>query len=296
MKMSVSAREALLGATMVALVAGALHGHDFWLIPDAFQTAPGELVQVRGQTSSAFPSSESAVAVDRIAEAVVVDAVGRETITDVTHAGTSLVLRHRPRRTGQYVVTTVIHPRTVRESAEGFRRYLVLEGAPEILERLEREGGLPTDSISRRYAKYAKTLLQVGEAGPRAFAHVIGHPLEFLPLSDPAAARSADTLRVQLLLHGRPLAGAKVHAGSVVRAAGTPLDELAGTERHAELQTDVNGVVRVAIDRAGIWNIRALYLEPALPAAGVDWETHWATLVFEVVTGVAPLPGGQVEP
>jgi hypothetical protein len=259
-----------------------LRAHDFWIIPDAFRIAPGELLQVRGQTSSAFPSSESAVTVDRIAEAAVIDARGRATIADATTAGTSLLLRHRPERVGQYIVATLIHPRSVRESPESFRRYLVLEGAPEILARLEREGGLPVDSITRRYAKYAKALVQVGDAGPRAFGQLAGHPLELLPLSDPDATAAGDTLRVQLLLHGRPLANATLHAGSVVRRASAALNDAAGTERHVELHTDVNGIVHVPIDRAGLWNVRGLYLEPSVPGSGADWETHWATIVFEI--------------
>jgi uncharacterized GH25 family protein len=275
-------RSALLCVAGLALAASVLRAHDFWLIPDAFRIVPGEVLQVRGQTSSAFPSSESAVAVDRIAEAAVIDARGRAAIADATTAGTSLLLRHRPERVGQYIVTTVIHPRSVRESPESFRRYLVLEGAPDILARLERDGGLPVDSITRRYAKYAKALVEVGERGPRAYGQLAGHPLELLPLADPDAAGAGDTLRVQLLLHGRPLANARVHAGSVVRPAPAALDDAAGSERHGEMLTDVNGVVYVPIDRAGLWNVRALYLEPSVAGSGADWETHWATIVFEI--------------
>ncbi|HUF65520.1 MAG TPA: DUF4198 domain-containing protein, partial [Gemmatimonadaceae bacterium] len=205
MKISRNVFGGLVALAIALAMAGPLLAHDFWLVPDAFRIAPGGLLQVRGQTSSAFPSSESAVAMNRIDEAIVFDARGRESATDFSHAGTSLLMRHRPRRDGQYVVAMTIRPRTVRESPESFRRYLMLEGAPEILERLERERGFPTDSITRRYAKYAKTLVQVGANGPRAFAIVAGHPLEFVPLADPATVRPGGALAFQLLLEGRPL-------------------------------------------------------------------------------------------
>jgi hypothetical protein len=275
-------RAPALAAGGIILVVAAAVGHDFWLVPDAFHLMPSETLQARGQTSSSFPSSESAVAVERIAEALVIDARGRARVAEVTATGTSLLLRHRPGRVGQYVITTTIHPRSVRESPESFRRYLVLEGAPEILERLERVGGLPRDSITRRYAKFAKAIVEVGRDGPRSYGQVVGHPLEFLPLADPETVRPGDTLRIQTLLHGRPLANAKVHAGSVVRAPGVQLDQLAGAERHQELRTDSNGIVPIVVDRAAIWNVRALYLEPSTPGSAADWETHWATLVFRV--------------
>ena len=282
MKISGTTARALGGCIVALAVAGQLLAHDFWLVPDAFRIAPGELLQVRGQTSSAFPSSLSALAVDRVGEAVVIHARGRKTVAAFSHAGTSLLLRHRPRDAGQYVVAMTIQPRNVRESPESFRRYLTLEGAPEVLERLEREGGFPVDSITRRYAKYAKTIVQVGANGPRAFPIIAGHPLEFVPLADPASVQPGGRLAFQLLLEGRPLQNAKVHAGSVVRSERATLDELAGAERHQELHTDANGIVHVEVDRAGTWNVRALYLLPADEGSAIDWETHWVTLVFAI--------------
>ena len=282
MRISRSTLGAIGGLAIALAMAGQLLAHDFWLVPDAFRVAPGELLQIRGQTSSAFPSSESALAADRIDEAIVFDARGRETATDFSRAGTSLLLRHRPRREGQYVVTMTVRPRSVRESPESFRRYLMLEGAPEILERLEREGGFPSDSVTRRYAKYGKTLVEVGANGPRAFSTVAGHPLELVPLADPASVRPGRPLAFRLLLDGRPLPNVKVHAGSVALPERATLDELAGTEQHVELRTDANGVINVRIDRSGVWNVRALYLLPATADSGADWETHWVTLVFAI--------------
>lgn len=280
--MKSTTKRAVAGCIVALTATGQLAAHDFWLVPDAFRIASGELLSVRGQTSSAFPSSLSALAVDRIDQAVIVDARGRSTTNDVSHSGTSLLLRHRPQRDGQYIVAMSIQPRAVRESPESFREYLVLEGAPEILDRLDREDKFPTDSITRRYAKYAKTIVEVGEGGARAFALVVGHPLEFVPLADPASVRPGDTIAFQLLLEGRPLPNARVHAGSIVRTESAALDELAGTERHIELSTDANGVVHVSIDRAGLWNLRALYLLPVAPGSGADWETHWVSFVFAI--------------
>ena len=86
---------ALLGAALVA------EAHDFWLVPDAFRVTEGGYVEVRGQTSSRFPTSESAVALDRVADARLIGASGSERITELSHRGTSLLLRHRPTTPGQ---------------------------------------------------------------------------------------------------------------------------------------------------------------------------------------------------
>jgi uncharacterized GH25 family protein len=279
---------------LLAVVALA-EAHDFWLVPDAFQVAPGGYLEVRGQTSSRFPTSESAVATDRISDARLIGAESSERMTDLSHRGTSLLLRHRPTSPGQRVVAVMLRPRSVRESAAGFLRYLELEGAPEALARIDQEGLLRgRDSVTRRYAKYAKTLVEVGSGGPRAFARAAGHPLEFVALRDPSALTVGDTLRVRLLFHGQPLAGVVAHSGAVDEtadrgaapraggsAAGAPV-RAPEPSPDAHVASDSAGVVRIPITRAGLWNVRTIHVVQAETNSGADWDTHWATLVFSV--------------
>lgn len=257
----------------LALVRSAA-AHDFWLVPDLFQVADDATILVRGQTSSSFPSSLSAVQTSRIAEARVIGAREDARITDAATQENSLLLRHRPHGIGQRLVAVVIAPTTLRASGPGFKEYMVLEGAPGLAARYEQHGLLPaTDSITRRYAKYAKTFVEVGIAGPRVFDRVVGHPLEFIPLRDPESLRPGDTLTLSLRYRGGPLADAEIHAGVAVDGGG-PLD--------ASLVTDSTGKVRVPVPRAGLWNVRTLHIVPADAGTGADWDSHFATLVFRV--------------
>lgn len=248
--------------------------HDFWLVPDAFAVASATEIVVRGQTSSAFPSSESAVAVDRITDARVLGDVDEETISVRSTEDLSLVLRHRPKRPGQKIIGVSLGWRSVNETAESFRKYLVLEGAEDALKRYEKAGMLPSDAIVRRYAKYAKTVVEFGN-GPRAFDRVAGQPLEFVPLSDPSQLRATSVLRVRILFQGKPLARARVHAG-VASAKGKP------AAKDLELISSADGIVTVRLGAAGMWNVRAIHVVPAPPGAGADWDVHWASFVFSV--------------
>jgi uncharacterized GH25 family protein/ketosteroid isomerase-like protein len=271
------------------LWAAPLRAHDFWLVPNAFRVAPGGALVVRGQTSSAFPTSLSAVALDRIASASLVGAAGAERLVELSHAGSSLVVRHRPRGAGQRIVAMTLRPRSLRESPESFRRYLVLEGAPEALERYERERLLPKDSITRRYAKYAKAVVEVGAGGPRAFDRIVGHPLELVPLRDPSALRAGDTLPVRLLFRGAPMRGARLHAGAAPSVAPVSKDAAHDSTAHdPTFTTDSTGVARVVVGAGGVWNVRTLQIVQADRGSGADWDVHWATLVF------SPEPGASV--
>ena len=256
---------------------GIADAHDFWLVPNAFHVADGGAVEVRGQTSSRFPTSESAVTPDRITEARVVGGGEDVRIADVSTSGTSLLLRHRPSTAGQRLIAVSIAPRSVRASGPGFKQYIELEGNPALAARYEREGLLPkTDSITRRYAKYAKTCVEVGRGGPRSFARVLGQPLEFVPLSDPATLKAGDTLALRLLYKGQPLAEMAVHAG-VAQGEGEPED--------VHLATDRSGIARLALTRGGLWNVRTLHVVPAPAGSGADWDSHFATVVISVAGG-----------
>lgn len=273
--MSIARIRVTLTLFLLLVVSAVLAAHDFWIVPLNLQLDEGATLEVLGQTSSKFPTSQAAVAVDRVAEARIISATADEPITDLATSGTSLRLRHRPATAGQRVVVARLKWRSVRESAAGFRRYLQLEGASDALARLEREGRLPSDSITRRYAKYAKAVVEVGARGPRAYSRRAGLPLEFVPLTDPATLRAGGTLRLQLLYNDRPLAGAHVHAGAAAAKSADPASD-------ASLTTDANGIVEIRTPTDGLWNARTIHIVPSPAGAGADWDAHWATIVFGV--------------
>lgn len=281
-----------------ALLVGAAvaSADDFWLIPNAFHVEVGREVVLRGQTSSRFPTSRAAVAVERIAEAKRLSATGAEPIAGFEIQGRSLLLRDRPTTAGQYTIALALRARSVRESAAGFRRYLEAEGASEALRRVDRDGLLlGRDSVTRRYAKYAKTIVEVGARGPRSFARSADHVIEFVPLRDPTSLRVGDTLALRVLFRGAPLTGVPVHAD--VADLDADRDAVAEgdhaqhpvTGASVELTLDAQGIVRVPIARHGMWSVRTIHVTQAAAGSGADWDTHWGTLVF----APGPSPAGS---
>jgi hypothetical protein len=260
-------RNALALAVTACMVAAAASAHDFWLVPDAFAVpASGEIV-VKGQTSSAFPTTLSAVTPDRVTAARIIGATDEEQITALSTHENSLVLRHRPKTSGQKIVAVAVGWRHVKETADSFRKYLVAEGAEDALARYDRSGQLPTSDIVRRYAKYGKTIVEVGN-GARAFAREAGHPLEFIPLVDPAAAGQ---VQMRLMFQGKPLDGARVHAG-VASPGGKPAKDVT-------IVTANGGIITVPAG-TGLWNVRTIHVVPAPAGADANWDVHWATFVY----------------
>lgn len=277
------ARVTVTVAALACFGASAL-AHDFWIVPNAFTVATGAPLEIRGQTGISFPRSLSAVAPARVTDARVIGSAGSEPLGGFTQAGTSLLVTHRPRGTGQQVIAIALAPRVTRQSAEGFRQYLLLEGAGDLVERYSRSGQLPKDSISMRSTKHAKTVVEVGSRGPRAFGSLAGHPLEIVPVSDPGRVTAGSVAEFRVLFRGAPMTAAHVHAGRD-RTVPDSAPELS-------LTTDGSGVVRVSVDRNGLWNVRAAHAVPSTPGTGADWDVYWATFVFRA----GPQQGSVVLP
>lgn len=277
-------RTALLAAATLLGSAALVLAHDFWIIPNAFAVAEGAAIEVWAQTSVKFPTTVSAVTPERVAEARLLGGAGEERITDLSVSGKSLLLKHRPSTPGQRVVAVALVTRTSRAATAGLKRYIALEGAPQLAERYEREGAFfAGDSVTQKTTKYAKTLVEVGRGGSRAFARTAGHALELVPLADPAALETGDTLPVRLFFRGHPLSGAHLHAGAAPERALDDSTAVSKDSTDLSLQTDADGVVRVPLDQPGLWNIRTLHAAPAAGGPAAEWEVAFATIVFRVV-------------
>lgn len=275
----------ILTLSVAAVLLGAieLSAHDFWIVPTSFGVASGETIELHGQTSTAFPTSLSAVTPDRVAEARILGATSEERITELSVRERSLVLRHRPSTAGQRVVAVALASREARTTPERLKRYLALEGAPELAERYDREGAYPkSDSVTQSSAKFAKTVLEVGANGPRAFSRTVGHALELVAVNDPATLRAGDTLVVRLLYRGRALPHAHLHAGAAPRDSTET-----AAHRDLSIRTGDDGSARVPLSREGLWNVRSLHGAPAPGGAADRWEVLFATLVFGVQSGGA---------
>lgn len=90
-------------------------------------------------------------------------------------------------------------------------------------------------------------------------------------IESPQPLRAGDTLRVQLLRDGQPLAGLPVE----LRSDASPI----GFWR----QTDGEGRLQITAPLAARWLLRAVDLRPAA-AQPERWDSRFVTLAFEVLT------------
>lgn len=267
----------------VLVTTPALFGHDFWLVPDAFAIAGDSTLRISGQSGTRFATSQSAVQPTRVVDARIVGPSLQTRITDLSVQGTSLRLSQKPAADGQYLVVVGLAPRTTRATPAGLLRFLRAEGGADEAARLEGENALAgRDSVVYHSASYATTIVQVGRAGPRAFNVSTGHPLQFIPLTDPAGVHVGDMLHVRIVGNDKPLINTGVYAGAAIDTTVRAADGTVAVPPTLHLVTDANGVVHIPLSKAGPWNIRAAHVSPRAGASAGEWDVARATYVFSV--------------
>ena len=121
--------------------------------------------------------------------------------------------------------------------------------------------------------KYAKALYNTSH-GDTKFSQVIGHPLEIVPVTNPADAKIGEYFHVKILLNGQP------YTGPVWAAYDGFVTEYENT--YAYYTEAENGEAHIKITAPGWWGIRAF--QGDLPGVDGDYDslTLRAFLLFEV--------------
>lgn len=253
-------------ALFAALVAARASAHDFWIEPSTFHPAVGDRVTVAlrvGQKLAGDPLPNIPPLIDRFvlrgstAERPVVGRPGADPagIAFIGEGG----LHWMGYQSNAYPV-----------ALEGpkFEDYLRDEGLERIIEARKKNGQSAAPGRERFY-RCAKALLDT--PGAAVFDAPLGFTLELVPRRNPYAMKSSGDLPLTLTFRGKPIANILVVAMSK--------DDPAKAVR---ARTDAKGRVTLPLAHAGFWLIKAVHMEAAPADAGVDWESWWASITFEL--------------
>jgi uncharacterized GH25 family protein len=254
------------------LLASAAAAHDFWIEPSTFRPAVGERVTAAlrvGQKLSGDPLPRIPTLIDRFvirgASGVEGPMVGR---MGSDPAGIALISD-----AGLHWIGYQSTPYPVALEAKKFEDYLKDEGLETIIEQRKKNGQSAAPGRERFY-RCAKALLDTPGTA-RAGAHILDRPLgftlELVPRKNPYAIRTSGELPLSLVFRGKPMANVLV----VAMSKDDP-------EKAVRARTDAKGRVTLHLAHAGFWLIKAVHMEAAPSDAGVDWESWWASITFEL--------------
>ncbi len=263
---------ALLSGLALVLAASALYAHELFIKLDTYFLEPNSEVRVL-ILNGTFAASENSITADRVVDISLLSPEGvtplEQEAWDASTDTTYVTLQTGP--PGTYVLGISTASRLIELDAESFNEYLEHDGISDILEARRAAGQLGEDAVER-YSKHVKAAYQVGGQRTAGWSRALGYPAEIVPLANPYQLGVGQELAVRCLVHGKA-------AANQVVVAGGELNGQAIEERAA--RADDEGVVRFTLEKAGRWYVKFIHMVET-EEEGVDYESNWATLTFEV--------------
>lgn len=242
--------------------------HDFWVEPSTFRPAKGAVVTAMlrvGVNLQGEPVPRMPMLIDRF----LLKGKGGETplagITGEDPAGSAPV-----RDAGLQWIGYQSTGSPVTLEGKKFEAYLREEGLERIVDLRARNGRSATPGRERFY-RCAKALLDAGVSKGEPPSAPLGFALELVPRTNPYSTRVGGKLPLTLLFRGKPIP-------NVLVVAMNRQDP----EKAVRARTDAKGEVTLALARPGFWLVKAVHMEAAAAGAGVDWESWWASLTFDL--------------
>jgi uncharacterized GH25 family protein len=254
-----------------------LSSHDMYLKMKSFFVEPNQEAVIYLYNGT-FSKSENVITRNRMNDVSLING-GKTTHPNEsswTEENNQTLLHFNSGQAGTSIAALSTKPNSIKLSAKDFAEYLVHDGIKDVYEA-RKKSGEDSKEATEKYSKHVKAIFQVGDKQTDEYKKVLGYPVEFVPLSNPYAAKAGDELSFKLLKNGKPLANELVY-GSFVGHHHHAAD---GSHQEAvETRTDKNGIVKLKATK-GQWYLRTINMVKS-KEKGFDYESNWATITFEV--------------
>lgn len=263
-------RQRLSALAVILLIAmSPLHAHDFWLSATNWRPAPGSTsVTITGGVGEKFPVVTDGAAPAGVEKWRVIGPNGDLPATrGFRRQGQLIATSIAMKAPGTYLGVMTVRARVIAMDGKEFTDYLREEGLEDVIAERAKLG--QTDVPAReRYARYAKVVVRKGDGPSAHVTRPTGLKAEVVPATDPSTISPGESLVVQFLVEGQPVAGVQLSAVS--------------EESRLDVRTDAEGRAAFVLPNPGPWLIKTVHMiRPA--AAGsppADWESYWVTLTF----------------
>lgn len=256
-----------------------LSSHDMFLKMESYHVKPNSNVSIHLYNGT-FDKSENSITRDRMADVSLVKPDGSRTRlpnnawSDVDNI---TVLETKTSGEGTYVVGVSTLAKMIDLSATDFNQYLAHDGIVDVLEA-RKSSGEDQQAANEKYSKHVKAIFQATSTTTNNFNKELGYPIEFIPLQNPYDLSVGEKLSVKLLFNGKPVKNQLVYASY---AGYHSHSDSGGHVEAISSRTDENGMVSIELSKEGHWYVRTIYMVKS-NEAGVDYESNWATLTFEI--------------
>lgn len=258
---------------IIAVTCVSALAHEYWLEPENFFLKPGDRSVVHLYVGEALKQDEERVYQSSKTSLFRLFSAGAEfDLTSSVREDDLPLMTFSADRQGNYMLAMERNWSYITLEPEKFEDYLREDGMEYIIAERSKRGESKKEG-KERYSRYLKSLLQVGDRRDKTFAKHVGSTLEIVPLENPYSRKAGDTLNIQVLFLGRPLAGKTIFA-----------DNRVGKDvKTQSVMTDIKGNATIKLDRSGTWLVRLVFMQRCSKnCEGADWESFWGSFSFGI--------------
>lgn len=257
-------------AVIVVIAVEAL-AHEYWIEPAKFSIARGEKTQIKLLLGDGLVKDveERPFQADKT---TMFSIFSRRPTVDLRSGladGATPLYEFTGAEIGNYLFAMERNWSYIVLEPDQFDAYLREDGMEYIIAEREKLGESKKPG-RERYARFLKSLLQVGGRGDDTYKKKTGLTVELIPQANPYSKKVGELISFQALLDNKPLAGYTVFADN--RQTGK-----------RKLLTDKNGKFTFKLDAPGLWLTRLVFMRRCKVDCGdADWESFWASFSFGI--------------
>lgn len=242
----------IIASLIVCALVSPTFSHELTIKADSHEMKVGETFHATVQSSHKFIVPEEVEILSRVKAGIVKDGTLHESELKANEEGLCIDFDVVPENLSQSVILVAIK--------DGETWCVTNEGGKSGARKDLEAQGLKVLSANK-YDKYAKAIFNTSE-NDKNFAQVLGHPLEIIPVTNPANSKVGEIFEVRILLNGQP------YTGPVWATYDGFVSEYENT--YAYYTEAENGHAYVKITAPGWWGIRAS--QERLPGVEGDYD------------------------
>ena len=274
-----------LCALALALSCTAAMAHEFWMLPDRFQVAPGGVASLSMRVGEYFTGDLVGFVPTFVVGLRRFDASGVTDLHDRLPDRASGSSSTGPLAEGTHLFAIDTSPSRIELGAEKFEAYLHDEGLDAVI-AARAAAGTSAAPARERFRRNIKTLVQSGAKVDDTWSRITGQRMELVPRTNPLLLVQGQDIAFDVLFDGRPLAGALMklwhkHGNQLVLVRA---------------KTDAQGRVIVTPTWPGVWMASVVHMIPAEASAQDDWDSYWGNITFAVRPAAAPSASSSGQP
>jgi uncharacterized GH25 family protein len=244
--------------------------HEFWLQTTKFRYTVGETMTVDFKVGENFSGEFWDMNVHKVEKAEMHFPGGATNLTETVKPTKGKNISYKFSKAGTHILALQSNAAFIEREAEKFNDYLKEDGLDNILDLRTKSNSLDKP-VKEFYQRFAKLMVQAGNANDETYRKRAGFRLEIMPLTNPYTLKNGDYLECRVLYETKPSAHQLVKVWSHI-----------GNRIFLQnIYTENDGTIKFPISSSGPWMISTVKMIPS-EKEGADYQSMWASLVFGI--------------